>query len=125
MSIGDCPYWPDCGHRGASGMRACDGTERDERMEAAFTADMDGRQYGREETQDARAWFASGWYAAHRKHGPQCAYAQMAEDLKDVAYSPATMAQMVTGTGAPPPQRSAITPGRTLVVVRLEEHSGE
>lgn len=34
-----------------------------EELEAAFKAEMVGRQYGVEETRDAKAWFASGWKA--------------------------------------------------------------
>lgn len=34
-----------------------------EELDAAFEAEMVGRQYGVEETRDAKAWFASGWKA--------------------------------------------------------------
>ncbi len=41
------PHGPECG-----------------RTEAAFQVAMRGRQYGTEETSDARAWFRAGWKAA-------------------------------------------------------------
>lgn len=62
MSIGGCPYWPDCGHRGAAGMRACNGTERDERMMLAFEKVKIER--GTPLPEMAGRMFHIGWYAA-------------------------------------------------------------